>query len=136
MGMSAYLSQKIMGQFMNAVAYTWPTTVYFGLFTVQPSSGVGGTEASYTGYARVAMTPGTTDFTAVSTSGEISNAVAITFPQNTGSAETVVGYGLFDALTAGDLLTDNLLTTSQTINTDATPSFAVGAFTLTATINP
>lgn len=136
MGLSAYLSQKLNGQFLNAVAYTWPTTVYFALFTVQPSGGTGGTEASYTGYARVAMTPGTTDFTAVSTTGEVSNAVAITFPQNTGSAQTVVGYGLFDAATGGNLLTDNTLTTSQTINTDAIPSFAVGAFTLTATINP
>jgi hypothetical protein len=136
MGFSQYLSEKVMGQFLNGTAYTWPTTVYVALFTVQPSGGTGGTEADYTGYARVAMTVGTTDFTAVSTSGEVQNAIAINFPTNTGTAQTVVGYGFFDASTGGDLLTDNTLTSSQTINNGASASFAAGALTLTATINP
>jgi hypothetical protein len=136
MGMSAYLAKSVTGTFLNGTAFSWPSPVYFALFTAQPVSGVGGTEASYTGYARVSMTPGTTDFTTVTASGETQNAVAIAFPQNTGSSETVVGYGLYDASTSGNLLTDNLLTTSQTINTNATPSFAVGAFTMTGTISP
>ena len=136
MGLSQYLSEKLMGQFLNAVAYVWPTTVYVGLFTAQPSGGVGGTEANYTGYARVALAVNTTNFTAVSTAGMVENAVAINFPANTGTAQTVVGYGLFDAATAGNLLTDNLLTTSQTVNNGATPSFAIDALSLTGTISP
>ena len=136
MGMSQYLSEKVMGQFLNAVAYSWPATVYVALFTAQPSGGTGGTETTYTGYARVAMTVGTTDFTAVSTAGLVENAIAITFGTNTGTAVTIVGYGLFDAATAGNLLTDNLLTTSQTVNNGATPSFAIDALKLTGTINP
>ena len=136
MGFSQYLSEKVMGQFLNGTAYTWPTTVYVALFTTQPSGGTGGTEANYTGYARVAMTVGTTDFTAVSTAGEVQNAIAINFPTNTGTAQTVVGYGFLDASTGGNLLTDNTLTSSQTINNGASASFAAGALTLTATINP
>ena len=136
MGFSQYFSEKVMGQFLNGTAYSFPATVYVALFTTQPSGGTGGTEADYTGYARVAMTVGTTDFTAVSTSGEVQNAIAINFPTNTGTAQTVVGYGFFDASTAGNLLTDNTLTSSQTINNGASASFAAGALTLTATINP
>lgn len=136
MGLSQYLSEKLMGQFLNGTAYSWPTTVYVGLFTAQPSGGTGGTEANYTGYARVALTVNTTNFTAVSTAGMVENAVAINFPANTGTAQTVVGYGLFDAATAGNLLTDNLLTTSQTVNNGATPSFAIDALSLTGTISP
>ena len=136
MGFSQYFSEKVMGQFLNGTAYSFPATVYVALFTTQPSGGTGGTEANYTGYARVAMTVGTTDFTAVSTSGEVKNAIAVNFPTNTGTAQTVVGYGFFDASTAGNLLTDNTLTSSQTINNGASASFAAGALTLTATINP
>ena len=136
MGFSQYFSEKFMGQFLNGTAYSFPATVYVALFTTQPSGGTGGTEANYTGYARVAMTVGTTDFTAVSTTGEVKNAIAVNFPTNTGTAQTVVGYGLFDASTAGNLLTDNTLTSSQTINNGASASFAIGALTLTATINP
>ena len=136
MGFSQYFSEKFMGQFLNGTAYSFPATVYVALFTTQPSGGTGGTEADYTGYARVAMTVGTTDFTAVSTTGEVKNAIVVNFPTNTGTAQTVVGYGLFDASTAGNLLTDNTLTSSQTINNGASASFAAGALTLTATINP
>ncbi len=136
MGFSQYFSEKVMGQFLNGTAYSFPATVYVALFTTQPSGGTGGTEANYTGYARVAMTVGTTDFTAVSTAGEVKNAIAVNFPTNTGTAQTVVGYGFFDASTSGNLLTDNTLTSSQTINNGASASFAIGALTLTATINP
>lgn len=136
MGLSQFLSEKIMGQFLNAVSYTWPATVYLALFTAQPSGGTGGTEASYTGYARLSITVNTTNFTAVSTAGVIKNAVIQTFGTNTGTSQTIVGYGLFDASTGGNLLTDNLLTTSQTVNNGAAPSFAVDALTLTGTISP
>ena len=136
MGMSAYLSQKLMGQFLNGVAYSWPATVYLALFTVQPSGGTGGTEANYTGYARLAITVNTTNFSAVTTAGVVKNAVVQTFGTNTGTAQTVVGYGLFDAATGGNLLTDNTLTTSQTVNNGASPSFAVDSLTLTGVISP
>lgn len=134
MGLSAYLADKLAAQMFNGTAYTWPTTFYVGLFTTQPSGGSGGTEASYTGYARVLFDPTSANWTIAGS--EAKNAVAINFPANTGTAQTIVGYGLFDASTGGNLLTDNTLTTQQTVNNGATPSFAIDALTITFTISP
>ena len=135
MGLSAYLAQKLAAQYGNGVAYSWPTTIYIALFTVQPSGGTGGTEASYTGYARVAMTIGTTDFTTAS-GGNFKNAIQINWPTNTGTAQTIVGYGAYDALTGGNLLSDNTVTTSQTVNNGAAPYCPVNDLSISFTISP
>lgn len=65
------------------------------------------TEASYTGYARVQMTA-TTDWTladtAVTPQGRrITNANVESFPQNTGTAQDVIAWGIYTASTGGTL---------------------------------
>jgi len=135
MGMSAYLAQDLAKQFFNGTAYTFPTTIYIGLFTANPSGGTGGTEASFTGYARVAETVGTTDFTTAS-GGLVKNAVAISWTNTGSTAQTVTGYGAWDAATGGNLLFDDALTTSQTVNPGAIATFAVDALSWQFVINP
>jgi len=135
MGMSAYLAQDLAAQFFNGTAYTFPTTIYIGLFTTNPSGGTGGTEASFTGYARVAETVGTTDFTTAS-GGLVKNAVAISWTNTGTTGQTVTGYGAWDAATGGNLLFDNALTTSQVVNPGATATFAVDALSWQMVINP
>lgn len=135
MGFSTYGADTVGGNLYNAGTTAIPSTWYVGLFTIQPSGGSGGTEASYTGYARQPLTNGTTDFTAIS-AGLVKNAVAVTFPTNTGTAETVVGYGLFDASTAGNLWQDVAFASSQTINNGGNASFAVGALEFQVVVAP
>ena len=133
-GMSAYLAQALAAQMFNGTAYTFPTTIYIGLFSTCPSGGTGGTEISFTGYARVAEAVGTTNFT-TATGGLVKNAVAISWT-NTGTAATATCYGAWDASTGGNLLLDNTLTTSQTINSGATATFAIDALSWQFTVSP
>ncbi len=135
MGFSTYGADTIGGNLYNAKGTALPATWYVGLFTVQPSGGSGGTEANYTGYARQSLTSGTTDFT-VTSAGLTQNAIVVTFPTNTGSAQTVVGYGLFDALTGGNLWQDVAFASSQTINNGADASFAINALQFQIVVNP
>lgn len=133
MGFSAYLANKLAETYAGT-PYVWPTTVYLALFTVQPSGGTGGTEASYTGYARVALAFNTTNFTVAE--NNIKNALQVNFPTNTGAAQTVVGYGLFDAATAGNLLHDNTATSSQTVNNGVAPYVPASGLSITFTVAP
>lgn len=134
-GMSAYLANKLAAQVFNGTAYTFPTTIYIGLYTTCPSGGTGGTEASFKGYARVSETVGTTDFTTAS-GGLVKNAVAISWTNTGSTSQTVACYGAWDASTAGDQLFENTLTTSQTVNAGATATFAVDALTWQFVISP
>ena len=134
-GMSAYLANALAAQFFNGTAYTFPTTIYVGLYVTCPSSGSGGTEASFTGYSRVAETVGTTNFT-TATGGLVKNAVAISWTNSGSTAQTVACYGTWDASTAGNQLFENTLTTSQTVNAGATATFAVDALTWQFVISP
>jgi hypothetical protein len=64
------------------------------------------TEASYTGYARVAIAATTgwnapADTAATPSGRRISNAATVTFPQNTGTAQDVVAWSVWTASTGG-----------------------------------
>jgi hypothetical protein len=62
------------------------------------------TEANYTGYGtRPAITFGTATNTSPVGGRQRANSATVTLPQNTGSAQTVIGWGLWDADTAGTL---------------------------------
>ncbi len=55
------------------------------------------------------------------------NAVAVTFPQATGSWGTITHFGFYDASTAGNLWFWAALSASKAVATDDTASFAIGA---------
>jgi hypothetical protein len=113
-----------------------PTTTYVGLFTTNPTSDVstanGSTEVSGGAYARQPITS-SSGWSAISTpSGtlrQISNAAVITFPTPTVSWGAVIGVGIFDSLTTGQLLWWNSIS-SQTIGIGVVASFAIGALVL------
>lgn len=138
--MSDYLENKLIDQIFRNTAYTFPTTLYFGLLTAAPSDTGGGTEVSGNNYARVAVTASTTNFagtqsagstTASSgTGGTTSNNGAINFPTPSGTWGTVTHFGIYDASTSGNLLFWGALTTSKTINTNDVVSFAAAALTV------
>jgi hypothetical protein len=139
--MSDYLENKLIDHLFRGTAFTAPTTLYFALLTAAPSDSGGGTEVTGGSYARVAVTPNSTNFantqasgTGVSsgTGGATSNLTAVTFPAPTANWGVATHFGIYDASTAGNLITHAALTASKTINNgDAAPSFGAGAFTFT-----
>jgi hypothetical protein len=138
--LSNYLENKIIDWLLRGQAFTPPTDVYVGLFTVTPSDTGGGTEVSGGSYARVQVasslanwagtqSAGSTDASS-GTGGTTSNNGSITFPAPTANWGTIVAIGVFDASTSGNLLFWGALTVNKTVNDgDAAPSFAAAALT-------
>lgn len=133
------------GDYLNSAMLNWlkgttfpaaPATTYVALFTVAPTSdaGTGGTEVSGGSYARVAVTL-SSGWSAISGGGttaeQISNSGVITFATPSANWGTVVAFGLYDAVTAGNLLYSNT-TTAQTINSGVVASLSVGSLIVTA----
>lgn len=130
-GKSAYLENALMNWIKGTTFPAAPATTYVALFTTLPTSdaGTGGTEVSGNAYARQPITS-STGWSSISggstTPDVISNAGTITFPTPTGSWGTVVGIGLYDAVSAGNLLYFDGIT-SQAIGSGVVASFAIGA---------
>ena len=111
--------------------FTRPATVYVALYTAMPTDAGGGTEVAGNGYARVAVPNDSTNWP-VAISGQKKNGTAIVFPQATGSWGTIVGFGLFDAATAGIMICWGALGTSKPVAAGETPQFAANAIMITA----
>lgn len=120
---STYLADKLLDHEWGTTAYTMPTT-YLGLYTVNPTmpAGTGGTEVSGGSYARVALA----GKMAAAASGTNSNSSTITFTTATAAWGTIVGVGVFDAATAGNLLNAAALGTSKVIGSGDTFEMTAG----------
>ena len=127
---SDYLENKVLDHVLGGADYTRPATVYVALYTVAPTDAGGGTECTGGSYARKDVTNNVTNFPAAS-SGAKSNGVEIAFVQATASWGTVVAFGIFDAVTAGNLLYWATVTTNKTIDNGDTAKFAVGDLDIT-----
>lgn len=80
-------------------------THYWALFTTLPSeAGTGGVEPTAATYARVAVTADTTNYKdpSTATQGEVKNLTKIVWPVINIAIGSVVGFGWFDAITAGN----------------------------------
>ena len=95
--MSDVLELKFLDHMLGVSSYTAPTSVYLGLSTVNGGFGEAGTGAE-SSLARQSIT-----FSAPSNSS-IVNSATVEFPRLTGSAETVYGWGIWDAQSGGNLL--------------------------------
>lgn len=86
---------------LRATNVTAPANVYVGLYSALPTDAGGGTEISGNGYARQLC-----GFAApAGTPRSVTNAADILFPVQTPAAyATVTGAGVFDAVSAGNLL--------------------------------
>lgn len=126
-----YAEGQIIAHIFRTASFAKPSALYVGLLTAAASDGAVGTEVTGGSYARVACNPSDSNWAAPSAgNGTTSNAVAITFPAPTANWGTIVGFGIYDASTAGNMLIYGSLTQSKTVNNgDAAPSFAIGALT-------
>lgn len=139
MAIGTALEQSWLKQ-AQGTAYSLPSTMYLALSTTEITTAVGGatggfTEVSGGGYARIAITSSSTNWT-VSTStypSLCSNAVAQAFAQATASWGTVVSWAILDASTAGNILFYGRLSKTQSDAFSGTGTQT--AFTSTAAVS-
>ena len=124
--MSDYLENEILDHILGTGAYTMPTTVYVGLSTGSFNDDNSGIELTGNNYARESIT-----FAAAS-SGSADNSAAVEFNAATGSWGTVSHFGLFDALSGGNLLIHGALTASKVISSGDILKIAIGDMDITA----
>jgi len=131
-GKGVYLQNKVLN-LMGGGTLTFPTHLFLALLTTVPTDGTMATAVEVTGsnaYARVQITPNTTNFPA-STAGSVSNGAAFTFLQATADYPApVVGWALLDALTSGNLWYWGTCT-SNTVHSGDTPTVLGSAMTVT-----
>lgn len=107
--------------------------LYVSLHTADPgeAGSQSTSEATYTGYARVAVARSAGGWT-VSGANAV-NAAAINFPAATAGGDTLTHFGIgTSASGAGTLLLSGSLTASLSVSAGITPSFAAGQLTVTA----
>lgn len=127
-----YLEQLVLEHLLGTSSWTKPTALYVGLFTTVPADdGTGGVEVSGGSYARVQRDPSDSNWTDLGSGGARENAAVITFPTATANWGTVVGFGIWDASSGGNLLLFNTVATSKPVNTGDTASIAAGALDVT-----
>jgi hypothetical protein len=131
MAFSQYLEQAVLNHMLRNQAFTPPATLYVALFTTTPTgTGTGGVEVTGGSYARQAIA-----FSAA-TGGNpatIINSALVQFPTASAGWGTVVGAGLYDAVSGGNLLEFGALAASKTIATGDAFAFPAGTYTQTLT---
>lgn len=107
-------------------------SLYVGLHTADPGEAGDQTtsEATYTGYGRIAVARSAAGFTV--TNNAVTNAALVTFAPCTGGSNTITHFSIGTALSgAGKLLYSGALTASLNVSNGITPEFAIGALTIT-----
>lgn len=130
-GKSQYYISKLLNQFFNTTAFTFPTPLFFGLWTsalTAASTGSTAGETTYTGYGRVSVTPNSTNFSTSAAGSSTTNNTAITFGADTAGTPAITFVGIFDASSAGNMLYFASIT-STTINVGDTPQINASALT-------
>lgn len=128
--LALYAENKSLELLVGKTAFALPTG-YVGLFTVIPDEdGAGGTEASAGNYARKS-TAGA-DWAAAA-AGAITNANDITFIEcASANWGTIVGIGIWDASSAGNMIFWIPLGASQVVNIGNTFRLPAGDVDITA----
>jgi hypothetical protein len=124
--LSTYLDNKLLDHALGEGSYTEPTC-YVALYTTTPTmpAATGGTEVTGGSYARVALA----SLMAAASSGSIANSGVITFTTATAAWGTVLGVGVCDASTGGNILMAGALGTSAVIASGDTFSIPIGDLT-------
>lgn len=105
---SYYADNTTLNLFLRNTPFSPPILTYLALFTVSPTPAGGGTEVAGNGYARQVVTFGTPN------NGSCSNVATVAFPVDViADWGTITSYGAFDAITGGNLLYFNNLSSSR-----------------------
>jgi hypothetical protein len=104
-------------------------SLYVALYTTAPNDDDTGTEATYTGYARVAVVRSIVGWTVLL--NQVSNAGLITFGTNTGTVQTVTHIAIKTASSGGDILHHGALAVPLIIENGNIPKFEIGNLEIT-----
>ncbi len=125
-----FAEAELLDHILGKGSYTAPTP-YLALFTVAPTDAGGGTEVSGNGYARVAIASNLAAATGTAPT-LVTNSSQIAFAAATGAGwGTVVAFGVFDALTVGNMLWWGDLAASKAVGSGDTLVFNVGELDFT-----
>lgn len=139
--LSDYVENNAVDYIFRAQTWTIAADFHVGLSTAACSDSSVGTEVTGGSYGRVAVTrslanwagtqgAGTTSASS-GTGGVTSNNGAISFPTPSAGWGTVTHFFISDASSGGNLIVCAALTSSKTINSGDSVSFAAGALTVT-----
>jgi hypothetical protein len=124
---SDFLENELLDHIFNA-AYGSPTNVFLGLSTADPlDTGAGLSEPSGGAYSRVTMSFSTAAARAITQDAKL------TFPQATAAWGVLTHYGIFDAVSGGNMLAHGSLTVSKNVVNGNTPSVATSEVVITFT---
>ena len=134
-GLSDYAEQALLNALLRGTNFVAPATgsLRLALFTADPTDAGNLNEiATGTWYGRQL----TGAFTAPAPAGQayqVTNSASITFPAVSGVAVTITHVGVYDALTAGNLLFSAAMQSAKTLQIGDVLSFAPG--TLVASLD-
>jgi len=124
---------SVFGKTSNFGALASAPTIYVALYTAAPGEdGTGGTEVSGGAYARQETAASDWNAATDADPSVVTNANAIEFPEATADWGTVTHFALVDASSSGNILAVAALTTSRTVNSGDTASFASDALSISA----
>ena len=123
--LSTFMENKIIDHMLRGQAYTVPGTIYLALFTTDPTEEDTGTEVSGGSYARKALALD------AGSGGITANTSLITFTTATASWGTITHFGIYDAVTSGNLLMHGALTTSKAVGSGDTFTVPAGNLDIT-----
>lgn len=123
-GFSQYAETHILDHVHGKTAWTMPATPFLALCTTVPTSASTGTsivEASYTGYARLAVAGSAWAAAVAATPSTAQTSSTLTFAACTGGSSTIIGWATCDASTVGNMLEWGTCT-STVVSSTATPA--------------
>jgi hypothetical protein len=119
--LSNYLENELLDHVLRVGAYPQPSGLYVALGTGASDAGLTGEPTGVGSYARVLHNTWASPASRAS-----SNTGAVTFPMASAAWGTMTHFGIFDALSGGNLLIWGALTTPKAVASGNTPSFATG----------
>ena len=134
MSWSDTLENAILDHVLGGAAYTQVDTVWFSLSTAVTSDNANGNaEPVGNGYARVGHENAVALFAAAA-AGVKQNALAITFPEASGSWGTVLHFSIWaneTSETAANLIAAGSLAVSKAVGAGDTPRFPINSLSIT-----
>lgn len=125
-----YSENLILDRIFGSQTLTPPATWYVGLSTTTPTqAGANVTEPSGGSYARVGVVNNKTNW-GTAASGQLTNSVAISFPESTASWGTITHIIFYDAASAGNVWFYSQLSSSKAVASGTTVYFSIGSLTV------
>lgn len=123
--LTKYTEDLIARHLAGSTTWTKPGGIFLAGFEVMPDdTGAGGTEATYSGYARNSIAQLDANWTpsSIANGYQVANAIVVDLPTPTATdGNDIVGIGFYNALTGGDLLCYGTLTGGNITPTNGVP---------------